>query len=83
MFGTDRVNSFASSLTGDITGLIQAFGHTSCILVGHDLGGMIAWDFAAKYPEMVDKFVVINAAHPDRYRDLTNGFFLAHLWRAW
>jgi epoxide hydrolase 4 len=34
------------------------------VLVGHDWGGALAWWFAAKHPEYLDKLVIINAPHP-------------------
>ncbi len=33
-------------------------------LVAHDWGGVVAWVFAAQYPEMLDKLVIVNAPHP-------------------
>jgi pimeloyl-ACP methyl ester carboxylesterase len=33
-----------------------------CVLGGNSLGGGIAWSFAAKYPEMVDKLILIDAS---------------------
>ena len=40
--------------------LIRAFGRSRAHVVGHDWGGVIAWFFAAFYPEMVDRLVVSN-----------------------
>lgn len=34
------------------------------VLVGHDWGGYVAWVFAAAYPEMLGKLVIVNAPHP-------------------
>ena len=30
-------------LTEDIVKLIPALGHSSCVLVGHDWGGVVSW----------------------------------------
>jgi pimeloyl-ACP methyl ester carboxylesterase len=34
------------------------------VLVGHDWGANVAWVFAMYYPEMLDKLVIVNGAHP-------------------
>ncbi|XP_041458417.1 epoxide hydrolase 4-like [Lytechinus variegatus] len=70
-------------LTEDIHKLIGILGHDSCILVGHDWGGMIAWDFATRYPEQLNKLIIINAAHPNRFRELFQSYYLPQLWRSW
>jgi pimeloyl-ACP methyl ester carboxylesterase len=56
-YDTDR-------LTADIRGLIQERGAKSAQLVGHDWGGSVAWATAMKYPEVVDRLAILNAAHP-------------------
>ena len=34
------------------------------ILVGHDWGANVAWPFAMFHPEMLDKLIIVNGAHP-------------------
>src|SRR5262245_27618834 len=34
------------------------------VLVGHDRGANVAWVFAMLHPEMLDKLVIVNGAHP-------------------
>jgi pimeloyl-ACP methyl ester carboxylesterase len=56
------------TLAADVTGLVRALGERSANLVGAGSGGMIAWTAAAFHPKMVDRLVVIGAAHPLRLR---------------
>jgi pimeloyl-ACP methyl ester carboxylesterase len=62
-YDTDR-------LTADIRNLIHERGAQSAMLVGHDWGGSVAWATAMKYPEVVDRMAILNAAHP---RKLSQG----------
>jgi epoxide hydrolase 4 len=48
----------------DIQGVITGLGYNKCILVAHDWGGAIAWNFADAFPEMLDKLIVLNIPHP-------------------
>lgn len=47
----------------DIVELIEQHGG-SCILVGHDWGGIAAWFLAMTRPALVRKLVIMNAPHP-------------------
>ncbi|ROL51152.1 Epoxide hydrolase 4 [Anabarilius grahami] len=57
------------TLLYDIRDAIDELGHTSCILVGHDWGGMLAWHFALERPDMVQLLIVMNAPHPASWLD--------------
>jgi pimeloyl-ACP methyl ester carboxylesterase len=37
------------------------------ILVAHDWGGVIAWPIAAFFPQLIDRLVILNAAHPSTF----------------
>jgi pimeloyl-ACP methyl ester carboxylesterase len=50
-------------LTEDIVKLIPALGHSSCVLVGHDWGGVVSWRVTQRYPELVDRHIVLNCPH--------------------
>lgn len=51
-------------LVEDIRGLVGHLGHQKMILVAHDWGGGVAWAFANRHPEIVEKLVIINSPHP-------------------
>lgn len=56
------------TLVEDVRALIKDCGEEHAAVVGHDWGGMIAWEIAARYPDAVDRLVVLNAPHPAVYR---------------
>jgi pimeloyl-ACP methyl ester carboxylesterase len=51
-------------LVEDIRALAEHLGYKKFILVAHDWGGGVAWPFAIRHPEYLDKLVIINAVHP-------------------
>ncbi|HLI87588.1 MAG TPA: alpha/beta hydrolase [Ktedonobacteraceae bacterium] len=53
-----------STLLRDIVGLIKGLERDKAIIVGHDWGGALAWAFAARYPQMTERLIVLNAPHP-------------------
>ncbi|MBR9981167.1 MAG: alpha/beta hydrolase [Desulfatitalea sp.] len=52
------------ALTADIAGLADQLGHRTMVLVAHDWGGGVAWAFANRYPDRVEKLIIINSPHP-------------------
>jgi pimeloyl-ACP methyl ester carboxylesterase len=59
----------ADTLAGDVRGLIRALGAESAMVVGHDWGGSVAWTLAMNHPEVVDRLVILNAAHPRKLNE--------------
>src|SRR5699024_4336229 len=52
------------TLTGDISGIIQALGYDKAIVVGNDTGASLAWTVAIDKPERVSGVVSISGAFP-------------------
>ncbi|HEX6653226.1 MAG TPA: alpha/beta hydrolase [Thermoleophilaceae bacterium] len=59
----------ADKLAGDIRGLIQGLGAGPAHVAGHDFGGTVAWATAMAHPEVVERLVIMNAAHPRKLND--------------
>ena len=51
-------------IADDVAGLIEASGREKIYLVGHDWGAAIAWWTAMKYPDKLEKLVIMNVPHP-------------------
>lgn len=51
-------------LMEDLRGLIHHLGERRVVLVAHDWGGGVAWPFAARYPQLVDRLVILNCPPP-------------------
>lgn len=60
-------------LIEDLRALAEYLGHKKFILVGHDWGGAVAWSFAIRHPECLEKLIIVNAPHPAVFaRELLN-----------
>ena len=51
-------------LAEDVRFMIAAFGRTAAHVAGHDWGGLIAWFFAGRHPEMTKTLTVLSVPHP-------------------
>jgi len=51
-------------LMEDIRQLAKHLDRDRFILVAHDWGGAVAWNFAMFYPQYLERLVIINAPHP-------------------
>jgi len=58
----------APNLAADIAQLVRALGERDTVLVGNDVGGLLAWTVAALHPRVVRRVVALGAAHPLRLR---------------
>jgi pimeloyl-ACP methyl ester carboxylesterase len=51
-------------LVGDVIAVITHLGQQKAVVVGHDWGGMVAWQLAMNAPEAVDRLIILNLPHP-------------------
>ncbi len=60
-------------LLEDVAAVTQDLGGGPVTLVGHDWGGAVAWQFALRRPELVERLVILNLPHPRALaRELTH-----------
>lgn len=74
-----------ANLALDITGVIRSLGEPDAALVGHDLGGYLAWTAAVMRPGLVRRLVVSSMPHPRRWRsamlaDYRQSAASSHIW---
>jgi len=58
----------ATTMASDIAQLVTALGERDAVIVGTDVGGLLAWTVAAQHPQAVRRIAVLGAAHPLRLR---------------
>ncbi|MFI8657912.1 alpha/beta fold hydrolase [Priestia megaterium] len=65
------------TLAQDIYALVDQLGFEQISLVGHDIGGMVAFTYAGEYPENVKKLVLLDLMIPglglENIMDVANG----------
>ena len=53
-----------TKLVSDVESVIRDLGQKKAVVVGHDWGGMVAWNFAMLRPQMTERLIVLNLPHP-------------------
>jgi len=51
-------------LADDVDALVRSLGAQQAVVVGHDLGGWVAWTLAARHPERLSGLVAVGAPPP-------------------
>lgn len=51
-------------IVDDLRLLAAHLGYEKFVMVAHDWGGAIAWNFAIALPQLLHKLVIVNAPHP-------------------
>jgi pimeloyl-ACP methyl ester carboxylesterase len=74
-----------ANLALDITGVIRSLGEPDAALVGHDLGGYLAWTAAVMRPKLIRRLAVASMPHPRRWRaamlrDMRQTVAGSHIW---
>ncbi|MDZ8110257.1 MAG: alpha/beta hydrolase [Nostoc sp. DedQUE12a] len=64
---TDKSAYVMDEFIKDVEGVIKGLGYEKCVLVGHDWGGAIAWNFAYAHSEMIEQLIIINLPHPAKF----------------
>ncbi|MAG94558.1 MAG: alpha/beta hydrolase [Planctomycetaceae bacterium] len=66
-------NYTVDKLVGDLVAVVDHFKQEKAVIVGHDWGGMVAWNFAMRFPKKTDRLVILNLPHPKGLmRELAN-----------
>ena len=69
------------ALTDDVVALIRHFRAQRATLVGHDWGGVVAWNVPLRAPPLVKRLIVLNAPHPAAFARALRGS--TQLLRSW
>jgi pimeloyl-ACP methyl ester carboxylesterase len=56
------------TLADDVAGVVRSLGARDAVVVGHGLGGLVAWTVAARHPGQVRRVAAVSMPHPRRLR---------------
>lgn len=84
---TDRPEGLAEyaieHLVADVGALVDAAGARETILLAHDWGAMIAWQFAAHRARPLERLVIMNGPPPGAFQRRRPSIFSRQFWRFW
>lgn len=68
MGGSDKPSSGyeKKAMASDIRQLVRHLGHEKVNIAGHGIGSMVAFSYAAQYPEATRKLAMLNTTHIDQ-----------------
>ena len=52
-------------LVGDVAAVVKHLKAERATIVGHDWGGVVAWQVAMAMPQMVERLIILNLPHPN------------------
>ena len=52
-------------LVADVAAVVRHLGREHATIVGHDWGGIVAWNVAMRLPTLVDNLIILNLPHPN------------------
>ncbi len=55
-------------LVDDVLAVLDHFEESQAVIVGHDWGGVIAWEVAMRHPDRVSRLIILNLPHPTNLR---------------
>jgi len=67
------------TMAQDVHALVQSLGYKKVGIAGHDIGLMVAYAYAAQYPDEVDRIALMDAFLPG-VGDWNNVFLLRDMW---
>ena len=75
-------NYHIDRLMDDVAALIDASGKSSVVIIAHDWGAIIAWQFAIEKRRELKKLIICNVPHPGPFKKaMSNG--VAQIRKSW
>lgn len=75
-----RHNYRPNVICKELREFLEALDVKSVTIVGHDLGGLLGWILALKFPELVKKLIVISAPHPNLFWNTSKTALISKKW---